>query len=220
VTTFALVHGGAHGAWCWERVVAELERRGHAAVAVDLPCEDDGAGAAAYAETVLEALPDEPVVLVGHSLGGLTVPLVAAGRPARRMIFVSALLPVPGKSFRDQQQEEEIMYPYVGGKEGLRERFYDGCSAEDADRAMGLLRRQSETPFVETTPLRAWPDVPSSSIVCGADRAVIPAWSVRAARERLGTEPVVLAESDHSPFLGRPAELTDLLVRLAEGSPA
>jgi pimeloyl-ACP methyl ester carboxylesterase len=218
VTTFALVHGGAHGAWCWERVTAELEARGHATVAVDLPCEDDDAGAATYADTVLHALPDEPVVLVAHSLGGLTVPLVAAARPALRMIFVSALLPVPGRSFRDQQQEEEIMFPYVGGKAGLRERFYERCAPEDADRAMRLLRRQSETPFVERTPLEAWPDVPASSIVCGDDRAVSPAWSVRAARGRLGVEPVVLEGSDHSPFLSRPVELADLLVRL--GSPA
>ena len=214
MTTFALVHGGAHGAWCWERVIAELEVRGHLGVAADLPCEDDAAGAATYAAAVERALPDETVVLVAHSLGGLTVPLVAAARPTLRMIFVSALLPVPGASFRDQQEKEEIMFPYVGGRAGLRERFYDRCAPEDADRAMGLLRRQSETPFVEVTPLEAWPDVPASSIVCGADRALIPAWSIRAARERLGVEPIVLADSDHSPFLSRPAELTDLLVRL------
>ena len=43
MTTFALVHGAWHGAWCWEPVMAELERRGHRAVAVDLPCDDPAA---------------------------------------------------------------------------------------------------------------------------------------------------------------------------------
>ena len=105
-----------------------------------------------------------------------------------------------------------------GGKAGLRERFYATCAPEDADRAMGLLRRQSETPFVERTPLRAWPSAPSSYVVCAEDRAVVPAWSRRAARERLGIEPVELAGSDHSPFLGRPGELAELLVALANGS--
>ena len=43
MTTFALIHGAWHGAWCWERLAAELERRGHRAVAVDLPCDDPAA---------------------------------------------------------------------------------------------------------------------------------------------------------------------------------
>jgi pimeloyl-ACP methyl ester carboxylesterase len=44
MATFGLVHGSWHGAWCWERLVPELEARGHRAVAVDLPAEDPAAG--------------------------------------------------------------------------------------------------------------------------------------------------------------------------------
>ncbi len=86
MTTYALVHGAWHGAWCWERLAAELHRRGHLAVAVDLPCGDSAAGCARYAEIVTTALADadENVVVVGHSLGGLTIPLVAAARPVQR----------------------------------------------------------------------------------------------------------------------------------------
>ena len=40
VTTFALVHGAWHGAWCWERLIEPLRERGHGAIAVDLPCDD------------------------------------------------------------------------------------------------------------------------------------------------------------------------------------
>jgi hypothetical protein len=69
VTTFALVHGAWHGAWCWERLVPELEARGHRAIAVDLPCEDVAAGCAAYAEVVAGAAADAgaDLVLVGHT---------------------------------------------------------------------------------------------------------------------------------------------------------
>ena len=44
MTTFVLVHGGYHGGWCWELLIAELEARGHATIAPDLPCDDPDAG--------------------------------------------------------------------------------------------------------------------------------------------------------------------------------
>lgn len=216
--TFGLVHGGAHGAWCWADLVREIEVRGHRAIAMDLPCEDDAAGVEAYAGAVVDAMArvPEPVVLVGHSLGGLTVPLVATVRPTRQLIFIAGLLPVPGLSFDEQRQREpDIMFPYVGGKEGLRERFFGACPRVVADEAMRRLRRQSRTPFAELTPLDAWPQVPSAYLVCTEDRAVNPAWSHRAVRERLGIEPVELVGSDHSPFLSRPAELAERLVEIA-----
>ena len=89
MTTFALVHGAFHGAWCWDLVRPELESRGHRTVAMDLPCDDPGAGSARYAEVVAEAIRDEgdDVIVVGHSLAGLTVPLVAATRPVARIFL-------------------------------------------------------------------------------------------------------------------------------------
>ena len=99
MTTFALVHGGWHGAWCWERVVPLLEERGHVAVAVDLPCDDPAAGLDTYAELVCQSLAgaDDDVIVVGRSLGGLTIPLVAARRPVRHLIYLCALVPDVGR---------------------------------------------------------------------------------------------------------------------------
>ena len=94
--TFVLVHGAWHGAWCWRDLMPHLERLGARAIAVDLPCDDVTAGTEAYAAHVLDALPASgDVVLVGHSLGGLTIPLVAAARPVRALVFLCALLPFP-----------------------------------------------------------------------------------------------------------------------------
>ena len=74
MTTFALVHGAWHGAWCWQRLIPELERRRHGTVAVDLACEDPAATFADYAETVVSALDGagagEDVVAVRDPLGG------------------------------------------------------------------------------------------------------------------------------------------------------
>src|SRR5262245_614415 len=44
MSMFVLVHGAYHGGWCWSRLVPELERLGHRAIAPDLPCDDPAAG--------------------------------------------------------------------------------------------------------------------------------------------------------------------------------
>jgi pimeloyl-ACP methyl ester carboxylesterase len=105
--TFALVHGAWHGAWCWEPLVRELESRGHRTIAVDLPCDDTAAGCAEYAATVIRALDGiEDAVVVGHSLGGLTIPLV----PAKRLVFLCGLVPRPGRGLMDVNDREPEMF--------------------------------------------------------------------------------------------------------------
>jgi pimeloyl-ACP methyl ester carboxylesterase len=64
----------------------------------------------------------------------------------------------------------------------------------------------------ELTPLQAWPNVPFAYILCADDRTATPAWARRAARERLGVEPLELP-GGHCPFLSRPKELAEALDR-------
>jgi pimeloyl-ACP methyl ester carboxylesterase len=68
VAAFALIHGGGGSAWHWHLVV---------------PSEDDSAGWSEYTDTVVRAVGDRSdLVVVGHSLGGFTAPLVCARLPA------------------------------------------------------------------------------------------------------------------------------------------
>jgi hypothetical protein len=112
MATFGLVHGAGHAAWCWERLIPILEGLGHRAFAMDLPCEDPTAGPERYAEVVDRALlPASDLVLVGHSLAGLTVPLVAARRPVRRLVFLCALVPEFKRSLADQVAADLALLP-------------------------------------------------------------------------------------------------------------
>src|SRR5438094_5668380 len=80
MATFVLIHGGGGSAWDWHLVAAALREHGHDSLAVDLPCEDNSASWWDYADTVVEAVGDRrDLVVVGHSLGGFTAPLVRAG---------------------------------------------------------------------------------------------------------------------------------------------
>ena len=89
VSTFALIHGGGGTSWDWQLVSSELREHGHDSVAVDLPSEDDSAGWWEYVDTVVPAVGDRgDLVVVGHSLGGFTAPLVCARVPAQLLVLV------------------------------------------------------------------------------------------------------------------------------------
>ena len=93
-----VVPGAGGAAWYWHLVVAELERRGREAIAVDLPAADDSAGLAAYTDVVVEAIGDRrPVVLVAQSFGGFTAPLVCERVPVELLILVNAMVPGPAR---------------------------------------------------------------------------------------------------------------------------
>jgi pimeloyl-ACP methyl ester carboxylesterase len=221
-----LVHGAYHGAWCWELLAPELERYGHRVTAVDLPISDPSAGAERYASVVVEATAglDEPAV-VGHSMGGLVIPIVAAQRPVRRLVYLAAFLPIPGRSMNAQRQAEPIdglVAPTTAewtdlgddvwsiGPRTATEIFFHDAPADLAAWAVARLRPQCYRVMSEPSPLVEWPRVPASYVVCRDDRAANPAWGRQAARERLGVEAVEI-DGAHSPFLTRPAELAAIL---------
>jgi len=228
---FALVHGAYHGAWCWDGLRTELERDGHTTSAVDLPCEDPQAGAERYAEIVVRAIPPgSPAVVVGHSLAGLTIPLVAATTRTLMTVYLCALVPIPGLSFDAQHANIGTGYqpsqPAVGNEDGSAswpvpsaiEVFYHDCDPQLASDAAGRLRRQHWRVTQEVTPLRDMPAVRSAYILCGQDRMVSPEYSRRVSRELLGIDAVEMV-GGHSPFLAQPRELATILERVSAARP-
>jgi pimeloyl-ACP methyl ester carboxylesterase len=228
VTLFALLHGGMHSGSSWDVVAAELRACGHLVVTPDLPVDDDSAGAREWAQCAIDAIDavsqsgESDVVVVGHSIAGLCVPVVAENRPVRRMIFVAGLIPAPGGTFVAHLAENPGAITFAatlsadGGPFGLtwesvRDGFYHDCPESLARSAFDGLRGQAFTVFTERCPIDQWPDVPSSYILMTDDRAVSRNWAQRVAsgapRARIHTMP-----GGHSPFFARPKELCDLLI--------
>jgi pimeloyl-ACP methyl ester carboxylesterase len=225
MATFGLVHGGFHGAWCWERVMPLLTTRGHSAVAMDLPSDDPDATLSDYVAAVVDALVavDEPVILVGHSMGGLVVPHVARLRPVARLVFICAMFdnlpePASGVEVPDVTRSEFDMSSLTIddrvttiAPERAVAAFYADCDPADADWAVARLRPQSHAP---ATPLVApWPEVPSTVITCTDDRS--RDFTRLIVAPRLGVEPIELP-GGHSPFLSRPNALADVLLGIAD----
>lgn len=237
---FALLHGAWHDASCWLPLVGELAGRGHEAVAVDLPSDRPGLGAGAYADAALAAVgpvePPDRVVVVGHSLGGLTAPVVADRLGQDRvaaLVLIGALVPRPGSSFDDQvRADPAVLVPGSGRGQRRHEdgttwwppeaaatALYRGVAAEASEQlvvdAVARLRPQAWTISHEVTPLVRWPAVPTVVVVCADDQMVDPGWLRANAREVPGADVVELA-GGHFPMLTRPAELAAILERAAE----
>jgi pimeloyl-ACP methyl ester carboxylesterase len=225
MSTFGLVHGAGLGAWCWERLIPELEARGHQAATIDLPLNGQSAGASSLAEMVLASFAQfDDLVLVGHSISGLVIPIVASRRPVERLVFLHAVLPKPGLSLADQVTAEPDMFnpemmtvpPSSWSDEAIVTRFLlHDCTPEVAHDCFTRMRSRREGRGVlvtEVTPLQTWPAVPCSYILCRDDRTATPSWARRAALERLGVEPIEIS-SGHCSMLSRPGELAAALGR-------
>lgn len=194
---------------------------------MDLPCDDATATFHEYAGVVIAALDGEAgdVVLVGHSLAGHTIPLVAALRPVARLVFLCALVPEPQRSSSElAARDNMILSHYKRGlnpPDGQGRRawadenvahsvLYGDCDDAVAHAAYERLRPQSSAPYGVPCPLNALPGVPRTSIICTDDRILDNAWSRRAARH-LDADLIELPGS-HSPFLSRPRDLAAVLL--------
>jgi pimeloyl-ACP methyl ester carboxylesterase len=236
VTTFILIAGAWHGAWCWYKIVPLLWRAGHRAIAVDLP----GLGRdrtplgevslQSYVDRVSAAMEEQPggAVLVGHGRGGIVISQLAEQRPARieKLVYVAGfLLPAgqavlpdalndPGSLLIPELAVNEAKgYVAVGGE--AWQALYGDCSDEDIALAASLLTPEPLAPC--ETPLdlseRNFGRVPRVYIETLCDDAV----TLRAQRRMVGAMPctsVISMQTGHSPFFCAPQELAHHLASL------
>lgn len=217
MATYVLIHGAGDVAWYWHLLEAELRKRGHDVVAPDLPCEDDSAGLAEYADAVVAAIGERKgLIVVAQSFGGFTAPLVCERVPVDLLVLLAAMIPSPGERPEDwpadtgheeAQREQERRVGPAADELAL---FYEDVPPDVAAEALRRGRRQSATPGQKPWPLAAWPNVPTKFLLCRDDRFFPAAFMRRVAKERLG---IVADEIDgsHCVALSRPKELADRL---------
>ncbi len=238
MSTFVLVHGGWSGGWTWEKVVPLLEEAGHQVEAPDLPGHGDDRtpipqvslqGYADRISGVLDTQP-EPVVLVGHSSGGLVISQAAEQRPdkVKMLVYLAAFLLRDGEVLLSVagNDTESLVLPNLVMSEDqmsatiredvIREALLADCTDEDVKRAKSRFVPQAVAPFA--TPLAVTEEnfgrVPRVYIETLQDRAVSP-WFQKEMYERLPCQNVVSMETSHSPFFSAPEELAGHLEFLA-----
>ena len=205
--TFVLIHGAGDSSANWAGVAAELRARGHDVVAPDLPCEEPDAGLADYADAVVEAIGDRTgLVVVAHSLGGFTAPLVCARVPADLLVLCAGMIPAPGETFTAWWGATGHAIAPGADWNDETALFIHDAPADVAAAALARSRDQADKPLGEPWPLAAWPDVPTRYLLFRDDRCFPAEWARRHARERLGIEADAI-DGSHMAYVSRPAEV-------------
>lgn len=233
MTEFLFIHGGSHGAWCWERLIASLEGLGHRGHALDLP----GAGedptpretvtVAAYLDAVDRFVGERDLadfVLVGHSIAGGLLPEVVMRHVerVREVVFLAALVLDRGERLIDfipqdrrpsyfERAEASGDGTLRVGFEEARRRFFDGLPEEDARACFARLTPQPFGVYLEPAAMSAR-DVPCRKryVVCLRDVTFPPALC-RELAAKLGGE-VVEIDAGHGVMLSHPEELARRLL--------
>lgn len=230
-----LIHGAGHGAWCWRDVVPALRAMGHTALAIDLPSHGDdptpseGVTLDDYAASVLRNMSPRTVI-VGHSLGGLSITAAAVAAPEKiaALVYLCAWVPVPGVALTDYREKgatralrnasefNATSDTAVFDRKAAADLFYHDCTPADRDFALDRLTPQPMSPH--RTPIAAPdPTIPCYYIRCLQDRAIDPAYQIRASGDWPASH-VLDMDTGHSPFFAAPDRLAQILDTIAKAA--
>lgn len=235
--TVVLVHGAFAESASWNGVIERLHAEGITSVAVANPLRSL-AGDAAYVRDVIAAV-GGPVVLVGHSYGGLVISEAsAANDQVAALVYASAFVPETGDSAFTLSSSEpgstlgeaiEAHPISTGGVELVirRDRFHEQFAADVPAQVAGLMgatqRPVTEAALQEATqaPVPGWKDRPSWHVF-GAEDRNIPAAVLRAGAERAASRGTrEIAGASHAISVSQPdavaAAIVEAVQAVAEG---
>lgn len=233
--TFLFVHGAWHAGWCWETIEPPLQKLGYGTIAPDLP--GHGIRKEPIADQTLDSYADdivrlldqqpEPVILVGHSMGGVVVTMAAERRPekVKKLVYLAAFMLKPGQSVNGLDngiRPLDLMARSLDGKtapwgEKQVAGFSKNCSEEVKNALYPRLCSEAIAPLITgVNPTQErWGTVRRYFIACDNDVAATP----EAVQEMLSNNPceqVYYLHADHLAFYSAPAELVAILDQIAK----
>ena len=230
--TVVLVHGSGHTARVWGAVQDALH---HRSVAIDLPGRADRVAdiadvtlddAATSLAADVEPVADGPLVLVGHSAGGIVLPALASrlGVRVRHLVFVAGLCaPDGGAVIRTVRPDAADQL--AARLRAMRQEFA-GCMLEPDPAVVGVRAIDAKTaaPLDSLNYMEqrvSWDGVPTTLprtfVRCLRDR-IQPRALQTVLIENCGATDVIDLESGHTPAVAVPVELAAILDRITEQS--
>ncbi|CAO3637230.1 unnamed protein product [Cunninghamella blakesleeana] len=232
---FVFIHGAMHGAWCYDKkLVPFFKENNYKTVTFDLPgCGDDytppeQVDLQSHIDKTLSVInenvkEDEKIILVAHSLGGLTATLVAERIPERihHVVYLAAWYLHDGQALSDmpirnhfyiRKDNDALMTmddKYVAND------FFNDCSKEDIEFAKSKLRDQPAGVTTEKMKVKGIiNDVKKYYITTLQDHAIQPALQKTMYKDNI--ENVIRLNTSHSPFFSKPKELYEILIKTME----
>ncbi|XP_038880896.1 salicylic acid-binding protein 2-like [Benincasa hispida] len=250
---FILVHGACHGAWCWYKIKPLLEAAGHrvtlldmAASGIDTRAIQDVRSMEEYSEPLLKTLaclaPNEKVILVGHSLGGMNsaVAMEKYSDKIAASVFLTAFVPdthhkpsyvldqysekTPMEAWLDTKfcpygTETQPLTSMLFGPKFMAKRLYQLSPPQDLVLGHTLLRPSSlfteDLSKAKNFSNEKYGSVTKVYVICTEDIAIpkeFQQWMICNA----GIENVMqINGSDHMPMFSMPRQLLHCLLQIA-----
>lgn len=238
--TVVLVHGLWHTpAATWGPLTQQLDAREIPWVSVDL--ETSGSTLIGRDPSTLPSMADDvalvnqtvdaiegPVVLLGHSYGGMVISAAGLNQDVKHLIYVCALAPRQGERMQDLVQlapvsktpimddPKAVLLDPTNGVATVNPDFAIPGLYADVEPTLAARATQSLVPVVAALPLQpagpvAWPTKSTTYMVCNQDQAIAPEIQ-NAMAQRMGKNASVLhIDSSHSPMLSDPAAVANVI---------
>lgn len=236
-THFVFIPGSFHAAWCWYKMQTLLNKDSNTTEAVDLPAH--GRDNTPIKEITLDSYVDavckvlekynKPVVLIGHNRAGIIISQVAEKMPDRidKLVYLCAFLIPNGEAMvataltdSSSALVSNLIFNDAEGwhfpKESIfKEAFYNDCSEDDIVLCNFLLTKEPNAPV--GTPLQLseanYGKVKKVYIHTTMDNTITYGLQKQMV-EKIPVNQVFEMKAGHSPFLSKPRELADLLLKL------
>jgi pimeloyl-ACP methyl ester carboxylesterase len=226
--TIVLVHGGWADASSWNAVTQRLQDEGYTVIAPANPLRGFQTDSA-YLASVLATITG-PIVLVGHSVGGVLITNAATGNPnVKALVYVAAFAPDLGETVGQllamnpgtQAAPPNLTFrPHPGGVDVyITPSAFHSVFCADLPATTAAVMAASQRPIDaaalgEPSGVPAWKTIPSWYLVASNDQAIPPA-TERFMAKRAGATTVEIASS-HVAMISHPAVVTDLILEAAD----
>ena len=216
--TVVLVHGAFANGACWAKLVPLLRAKGLSVAVPHCPLSSLGEDVNAVQRTI--KIQDGPVLLVGHSWGGVVITEAGNEPEVRGLVYIAAAAPDSGQSFSTWWKGYPVapgaaeIKPYGTDRialtlEGFRHHFAQDLATDESELLYCLQGPFAPTSNDEPITKAAWRDKPSW-FISGQQDYMLLIDLERDTAQRMGAKTLVLPSS-HVPMISHPGEVADFI---------
>jgi pimeloyl-ACP methyl ester carboxylesterase len=216
-----------HGAWAdassWSKVIPILEKAGHRVIAVQLPLHSLADDVATVKRAI--DLLGGPVILVGHSYGGMVITNAGYNNPnVKGLVYVAAFAPQEGQSlgtFVDVTKlPKDLLIIDSGGFAFINPAMFAGAFAQDVNSTeadiMAVVQKPLSTSiFAEKSGPPAWKQLPTWYQISENDHMIPPAVEQMFAKQMNAT--TISLPASHASYVSHPNEIAQLILNATKG---
>jgi pimeloyl-ACP methyl ester carboxylesterase len=227
IRNIVLVHGAFTDGSCWAKIIPPLQQKGYHVVAVQNPMTSLADEVSATKRIL--ALQDGPVLLVGHSWGGVVITEAGDGPKVAGLVYLTAYAPEVGQSANDagapygwtegqkQIRVDSDQFAYVT-PEGMLDNIAEGLPMAERKLALAVQGQSYGPMFDEKTTIAAWKSKPTWAVISNKDRMLMPA--MEAAMAKRMNAKTTTVDTCHMVILEAPEAVVKVLDEAAQQAAA